>query len=322
LPQPWSPLIVPQSKKAKAKDANQGFTSGDPMKYIDDDLFGYMIAGAEDKDSTDADDEEIEVPDEDTGVNPRSGRKAESQKRDTTRRTAPIRMHAPIAFSGIRYAKDFQTLSRHVAYTGGNAVLNPNPPSFYTGWLKTRIIIEANRVGKFYIGKNQDILLEQANGLEVQYEADPYSKDQTTVPFIQLAPEIRLERVQLALKALADIGNNAGPSSGALHDGSLRPKAFIGAFMKCADSPFDAVWEGTSERPRFSLSSLTSCLRDYDDLFASRTIYIGLPTDESPEREDEIRNVINGLSDVSSPFSVEIGTVRRTLQKFAASVVM
>src|ERR1019366_2554026 len=73
------------------------------------------------------------------------------KKRGTTRRTAPVRMHALVGFSGISMAEDFQTFSRHVALTGMNSVLNPKSLGIYSGWLKTRILIEAFRIGKFYI---------------------------------------------------------------------------------------------------------------------------------------------------------------------------
>ena len=46
-------------------------------------------------------------------------------KQDTKKRTAPVRMHALVAFSGIKTAKDFQTFSRDIAYTGANSMMNP-----------------------------------------------------------------------------------------------------------------------------------------------------------------------------------------------------
>ena len=55
---PYAPSPIIREKDAKGKEKNQAFTSGDPMKYVDDDLFGYMIAGA-----TDADSESEEIED-------------------------------------------------------------------------------------------------------------------------------------------------------------------------------------------------------------------------------------------------------------------
>src|SRR5213595_2358045 len=44
LPGPFSPIT--REKDAKGKEKNQAYTDGNPIKYMDDDLFGYMIAGA------------------------------------------------------------------------------------------------------------------------------------------------------------------------------------------------------------------------------------------------------------------------------------
>jgi hypothetical protein len=256
LPGPFSPIT--REKDAKGKEKNQAYTDGNPVKYVDDDLFGYMIAGAAElEEQGDADaqtgiesPEDIEkslfttdniaeaealrkklldttnplsqfilnvtsaearqtlqssesptdeiqqalvealndaVKSEElydakrfekvTGLGPvkKKLQKASSteekleakksllgkafakelqlkEKRPTTRRTAPIRMHALVAFSGIKTAKDFQTFSRDVVYTGKNSIVNPTPQGIYSGWLKTRILIESHRIGKFYLG--------------------------------------------------------------------------------------------------------------------------------------------------------------------------
>ena len=211
LPLPFSPII--REKDAAGKEKNQAFTAGNPIRYLDDDLFGYMIAGATetgdeggrlfdadniknaealrkrllesnplskfilDKSPTTREifqDQELSAADlqrtlldaldeavrsdalseiegiksttkllreikkakdaKDTEkicalnmkllLNAFSKELQDKPKRSTTRRTAPVRMHALIAFSGIKTAKDFQTFSRDVAYTGKNSIVN------------------------------------------------------------------------------------------------------------------------------------------------------------------------------------------------------
>src|SRR6185437_7557481 len=197
------------------------------------------------------------------------------QKRPTTRRTAPVRMHALVAFSGIKTARDFQTFSRYVPYTGEDSVLNPNSPGIYSGWLKTRILIESNRIGKFYIGENMDILEEQLNGRQFATEQNPYSRELKSVKYIELDPTERTSRMRAVLRALANIGNTQGPASGALHDGSLRPKAFVAGVMNCADSPFDYIWVGHNDdsMPYLDVGLLCDSVKDWEDLFAVKKIY-------------------------------------------------
>jgi hypothetical protein len=371
-----SPII--REKDAGGKDKNQAYTSGNPIKYLDDDLFGYMIAGAT-EDEEDSPDTEAQDPAEDIkrvfdadnikdaealrgrlldGANPWSkfildkttglreilvapaasaseiqeailnaldeaarsnelseiGAKSTAQdlrrrkkvaspdeirernkklliktfkelqdkpKRDTQKRTAPVRMHALVAFSGIKTARDFQTFSRDTAYTGANSVMNPNKPGIYSGWMKTRILIESHRIGKFYVGKNMDILSGKTNGMEIQKEPNPYSREQAFIDYVDLGSKERTRRLQAILRALADIGNRQGPASGALHDGSLRPKAFVAGMMNCADSPFDYIWAGHNDdsMPYLDVNLLRDSIKDWEDLFATRTIYIGLPVD-------------------------------------------
>ena len=192
--------------------------------------------------------------------------------RDTEKRTAPVRMHALVAFSGIKTARDFQTFSRDTAFTGANSVLNPNKPGIYSAWLKTRILIESHRIGKFYVGKNMDILPHKVNGMEIQKEQNPYSRDQPSVEYVDLGSTERTRRLQAILRALANIGNTQGPASGALHDGSLRPKAFVAGMMKCADSPFDYIWAGHNDdgMPYLDVNILRDSIKDWEDLFAQK----------------------------------------------------
>lgn len=252
----------------------------------------------------------------------------DKKKRATTRRTAPIRMHALVAFSGIKTAKDWQVFARDLAYTEGkNAVVNPNTVGIYSGWLKTRVIIETQRIGNFSLGPNNEVLEDELKALKEKgkdfeefTKPNPYVREQKPVRWVRLSPEVRQARLQDAIRALANIGNNKGPSSGALHDGSLRPRAFIAANMNCADSPFDSVWEGTSGLPYLNLQRLKTVLADWDaeneqdSLFASKVLYIGLPM-EDPEFESTMENVRSKLEDTG--FTLHIGTPRKMLLQLA-----
>lgn len=410
---PFSPITREKDKAGNEK--NQAFTAGNPIEFIDDDLFGYMIAGATD---TDDDGGETGVPEEDEepglifsadnlkdpkalkeklldgtalstfilqtvpgaadelrnltskedledralrmldeaarnkdlvkveglkatrktvtefnkSLSPEEIRKLnrdlllralskhlqEKPKRDTTKRTAPVRMHALVAFSGIKTAKDFQTFSRDVAYTGKNSIVNPAAQGIYSGWLKTRILIESDRIGKFYVGRNLDILKDQVNSREIKREPNPYSRG-NSIEYVQIEETQRCERLRAALKALADIGNRQGPASGALHDGSLRPKAFVAGMMNCADSPFDYIWLGRSDDgvPYLDVNFLCEAIRDWEDLFATRKIYIGLAADagrqarpNSSEAESAATTEESAASELEKTIKEELARIK------------
>lgn len=419
LPSPPSPITQPKS--AGGKEKNQAYTDGDPIKYVDDDLFGYMIAGAaepeeernvdlgaveaDDKHLFDADNiknvealkkrllqqddpvseavlgqsSEIKealsgkeaLPEEEiqsaivTLLNnavknenlvseqlldhikatskirkqSQEAKKAddkhelnriflmkafgkelqEDRKRPTTRRTAPVRMHALVAFSGIKLAKDFQTFSRAAAFTGKNSILNPTRPGIYSGWLKTRILIESHRIGRFYIGDNMELLREQVTTQEIKKEPNPYSRDHAELNFIELDETERKFRLREALLALANIGNSAGPASGALHDGSLRPKAFVAGMMTCVDSPFDSVWKGTTDdgMPFLDIAALIDAIKDWEDLFATKNIYFGLPQEIRVGLKETIEAELKSVG-----FQAVVDSTRKALLRLSEEAVL
>jgi hypothetical protein len=243
----------------------------------------------------------------------------EKPKRPTTRRTAPVRMHALIAFSGIKTAKDFQTFSRDVGYTGKNSVVNPNSPGIYSAWLKTRILIESHRIGKFYIGPNMDILSNQVTPGDVKKEQNPYSRDSDTLNFVELDEQERKRRLCVALQGLANIGNAQGPASGALHDGSLRPRAFIAGLMNCVDSPFDDIWKGNASDglPFLDVAALTDVLKDWDDLFATKKLYLGLPHELRAQVEETIKTELTAVG-----FEAVIDSPRKALLRLSEEAAL
>lgn len=433
LPGPFSPII--REKTSAGKEKNQAYTAGNPIDYLDDDLFGYMIAGAtegeENTDDTNTSQEpesvrrvfeaenlkdvegmrarlldgstissfilhnianaserlqnpsstddvrellldlldeaarkkdlfEVEgakstrqitakfkktmAAEEIRGVNREiliktfSKELQEKDKRQTTRRTAPVRMHALVAFSGIKTARDFQTFSRNITYTGKNSIVNPAAQGIYSGWLKTRVLIEGHRIGKFYIGENMDILEKQAAEREILKETNPYSREQESVKYVQLDDAERVSRLRTVLRALADIGNKQGPASGALHDGSLRPKGFVAGFMNCADSPFDYVWAGHNDdaMPDLDVNLLRDSIKDWEDLFAAKKIYVGLPAeigrrsgtqsatgdfDASQSTFSDIKQMIEGELKAIN-FEAVVDTPRKALLRFAEEAVL
>ncbi len=239
----------------------------------------------------------------------------QDKPQDTKRRTAAVRMHALVAFSGIRTARDFQTFARDTPYNGEFAVINPNEIGIYSGWMKSRILIEAHRIGKFYVGKNLDILPDQTKGSTIEKKTNPYSRKAEDVSFVRLPEQDRTSRLQAIVQALADVGNRQGPASGALHDGSLRPKAFIAAMMTCADSPFDSVWIGSNDRPHLDTDRLKNVLSDWGDLFLDKRIYVGLFVDGERSDKTRVEKVIS-----EAGFQPIVGLPRTILLQLAKEV--
>ena len=87
--------------------------------------------------------------------------------------------------------------------------------------------------------------------------------------------------------------------------------------MNCADSPFDSLWQGTSDRPELDLMRLETVLEDWEDLFLDKTIYVGLPVELfSGEEADALRSDIEARAGKHG-FAAVVGSPRKTLLRFA-----
>ncbi|MCB9310134.1 MAG: type I-B CRISPR-associated protein Cas7/Cst2/DevR [Lewinellaceae bacterium] len=115
--------------------AGVNFTAGDPSKYLDDDLLGYMIAS--------------------TGEN--------------RRRTAPVRVSAAIGVFPFRNDRDLGTKSKE--QVGGDVSAGGNifETEIYYNYFKVNFLIELDRIGSFQDfelnikakGKTQNLSVEE-----------------------------------------------------------------------------------------------------------------------------------------------------------------
>lgn len=129
------------------------FTSGDPSKYIDDDLLGYMITAA----SKGSDTNEGEV------------KKEKGEKDTNRRRTAPVRVSAAIGIFPFRNDRDLGTKSKE--QVGGDVSAGGNifETEIYYNYFKVNFLIELDRIGVFQDfelhqkakGKTQNLSIDQ-----------------------------------------------------------------------------------------------------------------------------------------------------------------
>ena len=118
--------------KQSEKTAGVNFTAGDPSKYLDDDLLGYMITSSKGGDSIKAD-----------------GKKEKGEKDTNRRRTAPVRVSAAIGLFPFRNDRDLGTKSKE--QTGGDSGAGGNifETEIYYNYFKVNFLIELDRIGSF-----------------------------------------------------------------------------------------------------------------------------------------------------------------------------
>lgn len=176
----------------------QAYTEGRPDRYLDDDLFGYMVAVS----------------------------KANYQ-RDTVLATGTF-----VAVTSQRPTRDFGTMSRGF-HAGENPVLHEH--EHYSAELAGDVLLDLPRVGTFEMGGSG---LRTALPAEAAKEAEQAGAEQVTLrgtAALRLPIVERRRRVALLLRTLAELRGGAKRS---LHYGDRTPAFLLLAPIQGGINPF------------------------------------------------------------------------------------
>lgn len=203
----------------------QAYTEGRPDRYLDDDLFGYMVAVS----------------------------KANYQ-RDTVLATGTF-----VAVTSQRPTRDFGTMSRGF-HAGENPVLHEH--EHYSADLAGDVLLDLPRVGTFEIGGSG---LRTALLTEAAREAEQAGAERLTfrgtgalrMPIVE-----RRRRVALLLRALAGLQGGAKRS---LHYGDRTPAFVLLAPVRGGINPFTRVLRPQAQETAFDEDVLREELKAWAD---------------------------------------------------------
>ncbi|PZG45165.1 type I-B CRISPR-associated protein Cas7/Cst2/DevR [Spongiactinospora gelatinilytica] len=197
--------------QGKAQKAN---TSADPIRFADDDLFGYMKAGAKSADEA------------------------------TTLRDTPFMVGTFMSVEPTRPTEDFGVMSRGIP----EPVLHAH--EFYTADLAAPFLLDLPRVGTFTLpdkggaGRpnylSADAAMNVAQAVSMGAEAITFRGQ----PAIRLPLPERRERVALLLEALAEL---TGGAKKALHYGDRTPALVAMVPMAGGVNPLGFVIDGAAD---------------------------------------------------------------------------
>ncbi|MGQ0775188.1 MAG: type I-B CRISPR-associated protein Cas7/Cst2/DevR [Pseudonocardiales bacterium] len=197
--------------RSGTKANQQAYTEGRPDRYLDDDLFGYMVAVS----------------------------KANYQ-RDTVLATGTL-----VAVAPQRPIRDFGTMSR-----GFNAGENPvlHEHEHYSADLAGDVLLDLPRVGTFEMGGSG---LRTALPTEAAKEAEQAGAEQVTfrgTAALRMPIAERRRRVALLLRTLAGLRGGAKRS---LHYGDRTPAFVLFAPVKGGINPFTRVLRAQAQATVF-----------------------------------------------------------------------
>lgn len=208
------PAGEPRSKVTREGQGKkqQAYTSGRPDLYLDDDLFGYMVAV-----------------------------KNENFQRDTVLATGTLVSVAPR-----RPEQDFGTMSR-----GFPADAHPviHEHELYTAELAGDILLDLPRVGTF---EQEGGGLRRALRADAAAEAMADGARETRfreIASVQLPLPERRRRVAVLLRTLSEV---RGGAQRALHYGDRSPAFVLLAPLKGGNNPFTRVLHAKDQKVRFN----------------------------------------------------------------------
>lgn len=255
------------------------FTDADPIKYPDDDVFGYMKAA---KDVI-----------RDEAGNPVLDNKGKEKKEDVTvTRVSPLKNSAIVSVAGVGTVENWSSMARQE----GDSV--PYSKEEYSAIMKGMFSLDLFQIGTFASYNKTGFknltekLKEQAISNGASQIDDPFVKSKTREPqrLVQLDKETRTKRVLDTLAALKTISGGAMQTNNMT---DVTPKFIVLATMTSGNHPFShiATNEGQkSEKAILNIPGLREVLNDYKTLFKGR-IFIGKRSGFMDEYNEELKSL-------------------------------
>jgi len=284
--QDWGTHTAPIFRENKV-----AYTDANPLKWWDDDLFGYMRAESK---KTSAREAKAEG----------TSRASETETKTSITRTSPFRMSTLVSIAPVSIVKDFGTMSRHE----GDPV--PHAHQFYRATLKGLFSLDLNRAGTFSYrdqsgSRNLDEVRIQA-AKDGQLQHDEGNKE------FRLSLNQRTERIAALLTGLAHL---EGGAKQAIHYTDVTPAIVLAAVFKGGNNPLHYV-VGADEkgRPMVHVQALEEALLVWSDSLLSG-LYIGWV---QGFHDDQRERLVTTLTKLGAKFQLE--HPRTVLTKLAKDV--
>lgn len=266
------------------------YTDSNPMKYWDDDLFGYMRAPSKKESAKARRDADATMA-------------QATPLEDTVTRVAPFRVGTLVSIAPIRPTSDFGTMSRQE----GNPV--PHEHQFYRTTLKGLFSLGLSACGTFSYQQRtgfrnlDDVRINEAKvmGLEESIKDKSYR-----LPLTQ-----RIERVAALLEGMAHLEGGAKQT---LHYTDVAPVVVVLAVTKGGNHIFGhVVGADSGGQPELKIEALQESLRVFsDDILSS--VYIGWTRGYA----DKERNKVEALA-VENP-RIKLSHPREAFQALVADL--
>lgn len=247
------------------REAKIAYTDANPLRWWDDDLFGYMRAPSK-----------------------RAGARNEDAGRNQTpvtgeiTRISPLRMGTLVSIGPVRVVDDFGTMARH----DGDPV--PHEHQFYRATLQGLISLDLSTAGTFFNGgrvgyRNLDEVRVKLAVEQKLLEVSVHGQ-----PAFRLPNPERTRRVATLVKAFGELEGGAKLT---LHYTDVTPGLLICAVLKAGNNPFARIVRPNAQSdPEVIIDTLKEVLHVYKDQILSE-VFVGWAKgylDDQREKVEEL----------------------------------
>lgn len=283
------------------RDNKIAFTAADPIKYADDDIFGYMKAA-----------KDVIVDEDGKPVLDKKGK--EQTENVTVTRVSPLKNSVIVSVGSTQASENWSSMARQE----GDSV--PYVKEEYSAIMKGMFSLDLEQAGTFsnynktgFKNLTEKLKEEALKNGSTEIE-DSYVKDSkgNAHKLVRLPKEIRTKRILDTIKALKTISGGAMQTN---NMSDVTPKFIVLATTKTGNHPFShiASSEGmNSDKVYLNIDGIKEVLKDYKEQFEG-TVFIGRRSGFF----DDYSNDLKELETLGNEYpNVQIGSINESIDKY------
>lgn len=283
------------------REAKIAFTAANPIKFPDDDIFGYMKAA-----------KDVVVGDDGNPVL----KKGKEQKVDVTvTRISPLKNSAIISVAANRTVENWSSMARQ----DGDSV--PYSKEEYSAIMKGMFSLDLIQVGTFATYNKTgfknltDELKEVALNNGAKEIADNFVKDSKGNPqqLVRLEKATRIQRIKDTILALKSISGGAMQTN---NMADVTPKFIILATTNTGNHPFSHIVKNdgvNNDKALLNIEGIQEILFDYKEQFQGK-IFIGKRNGFMDEYNEDLEELANKFE------NIELLSVNQAIDRYCEQV--
>jgi CRISPR-associated protein Cst2 len=284
------------------RDNKIAFTAADPIKYADDDIFGYMKAA-----------KELDLGE--NGNIKKDARGNDKTKDITVTRVSPLKNSVLVSAGAVSPVENWSSMTRQ----NGDSV--PYGKQEYSAIMKGMFSLDLEQAGTFATYNKTgfknltEIQKKQALENGAILINDQFLKDEKGNPYklVRLDKSVREKRITETILALKNISGGAMQTN---NMGDVTPKFIILATLNSGNHPFSHIVSSNGLKDdivNLDISALKEVLKDYQKNIQG-TVFIG-------RRKGFFDDKANALRELEKEFSnVKVMAVNEAIEQYAVQL--